>query len=73
MTGGVCCFVFLQKELNQEQEEDSMAPFMCRPFCTYKGHDADLLDVSWSKVRVSFDVISQKAVCSSLNCWIHST
>ena len=68
MTDGVFCFVFLQKELNQEQEEDSMAPFMRRPFCTYKGHDADLLDVSWSKVRVSFDGLSQKAVCRILNC-----
>ncbi|XP_076454073.1 WD repeat-containing protein 44-like isoform X2 [Babylonia areolata] len=37
------------KELNQEQEEDSMAPFMRKPFCTYKGHAADLLDISWSK------------------------
>ncbi|KAK7090866.1 hypothetical protein V1264_010610 [Littorina saxatilis] len=37
------------KELNQEQEDDPMAPFMSKPFCTYKGHTADLLDVSWSK------------------------
>ncbi|XP_046671970.1 WD repeat-containing protein 44 [Homalodisca vitripennis] len=25
------------------------APFMPRPFCTYTGHNSDLLDVSWSK------------------------
>lgn len=37
------------KELRQEEEEDTMAPFMPKPFCTYKGHSADLLDVSWSK------------------------
>ncbi|XP_076338812.1 WD repeat-containing protein 44 [Tachypleus tridentatus] len=24
-------------------------PFMSKPFCTYEGHTADLLDVSWSK------------------------
>ncbi|KAL8567204.1 hypothetical protein ACOMHN_046614 [Nucella lapillus] len=37
------------KELRQDQEEDSMAPFSRQPFCTYKGHSADLLDISWSK------------------------
>jgi len=30
--------------------DDEHAPFMKQPFCVYKGHSADLLDVSWSKV-----------------------
>lgn len=47
-------FFTLQKELVQEQEEENIAPFMRKPFCTYKGHSADLLDISWSKVRNSF-------------------
>lgn len=29
--------------------EEELAPFMPKPFCTYRGHSADLLDVSWSK------------------------
>ncbi|KAG5843470.1 WD repeat-containing protein 44-like [Anguilla anguilla] len=29
--------------------EDSNAPFRQVPFCKYKGHTADLLDLSWSK------------------------
>ncbi|XP_033760406.1 WD repeat-containing protein 44-like isoform X2 [Pecten maximus] len=29
--------------------EEELAPFMSKPFCTYRGHSADLLDVSWSK------------------------
>ncbi|XP_032886751.1 WD repeat-containing protein 44 [Amblyraja radiata] len=29
--------------------EDKNAPFRQRPFCKYKGHTADLLDLSWSK------------------------
>lgn len=28
---------------------DNMGPFMPKPFCTYRGHTSDLLDVSWSK------------------------
>ena len=31
---------------------DEHAPFMPQPFCVYKGHSADLLDVSWSKVSL---------------------
>lgn len=27
-------------------------PFMPRPFVTYTGHTSDLLDVSWSKVKL---------------------
>jgi len=27
-----------------------IAPFMPKPFCTFRGHTADVLDVSWSKV-----------------------
>ncbi|XP_012941432.1 WD repeat-containing protein 44 [Aplysia californica] len=38
------------KELNAHKEEDEVsAPFRRRPFCVYKGHTADLLDLSWSK------------------------
>lgn len=32
--------------------EDRNAPFRQVPFCKYKGHTADLLDLSWSKVIV---------------------
>lgn len=32
--------------------EDRNVPFRQLPFCKYKGHTADLLDLSWSKVRV---------------------
>jgi hypothetical protein len=28
-------------------------PFMKAPFCIYTGHSADLLDISWSKVRLT--------------------
>lgn len=31
--------------------EDRNLPFRQVPFCKYKGHTADLLDLSWSKVR----------------------
>ena len=34
-------------------EEEAYAPFMARPLCKYTGHTADLLDISWSKVRPS--------------------
>ncbi|ELU01236.1 hypothetical protein CAPTEDRAFT_177177 [Capitella teleta] len=34
---------------NCEEEELDHAPFMRKPFCIYKGHTADLLDISWSK------------------------
>ncbi|RUS85299.1 hypothetical protein EGW08_006946 [Elysia chlorotica] len=38
------------RELNkQTAEEEMIAPFQQRPFCVYKGHSADLLDLSWSK------------------------
>lgn len=33
------------------ETEDRNAPFRQVPFCKYKGHTADLLDLSWSKVR----------------------
>ncbi|XP_013209840.1 WD repeat-containing protein 44 isoform X2 [Microtus ochrogaster] len=32
-----------------EDTDDKNAPFRQRPFCKYKGHTADLLDLSWSK------------------------
>lgn len=37
-----------------EDLDDRSTPFRQRPFCKYKGHTADLLDLSWSKVRASF-------------------
>ncbi|XP_062039820.1 WD repeat-containing protein 44 [Lepus europaeus] len=33
----------------EEDTDDKNAPFRQRPFCKYKGHTADLLDLSWSK------------------------
>ena len=33
------------------QEDDSRQPFMEQPLCTYYGHTADVLDLSWSKVN----------------------
>ena len=35
-------------------EHDEPTVFAKTPFCLYKGHTSDLLDVSWSKVRRSF-------------------
>ncbi|XP_072482484.1 WD repeat-containing protein 44 isoform X1 [Notamacropus eugenii] len=32
-----------------EDPDDKNAPFRQKPFCKYKGHTADLLDLSWSK------------------------
>ncbi|KAF7237447.1 WD repeat-containing protein 44 [Varanus komodoensis] len=32
-----------------EDPDDRSTPFRQRPFCKYKGHTADLLDLSWSK------------------------
>ncbi|GFO37301.1 WD repeat-containing protein 44, partial [Plakobranchus ocellatus] len=39
----------LRELYKQTAEEEMMAPFQQRPFCVYKGHTADLLDLSWSK------------------------
>uniref|UniRef100_A0A8C5JY03 WD repeat-containing protein 44 n=1 Tax=Jaculus jaculus TaxID=51337 RepID=A0A8C5JY03_JACJA len=33
----------------EEDPDDKNAPFQQWPFCKYKGHTADLLDLSWSK------------------------
>jgi len=33
------------------EEDDSRQPFMEQPLCTYYGHTADVLDLSWSKVN----------------------
>ena len=38
-------------------DEDEHVPFMKQPFCVYKGHTADLLDVSWSKVLPSLCMV----------------
>lgn len=32
---------------------DELAVFATSPFCTYTGHTADLLDISWSKVSLN--------------------
>ncbi|XP_064615318.1 LOW QUALITY PROTEIN: WD repeat-containing protein 44-like [Liolophura sinensis] len=32
-----------------EEDKHVHVPFVRKPFCTYRGHSADLLDVSWSK------------------------
>lgn len=37
------------KGQHDSEEVDAKAPFVQKPFCTYYGHTADLLDVSWSK------------------------
>ena len=34
----------------QAVEEDPAKPFRERPLCVYSGHQADVLDLSWSKV-----------------------
>lgn len=50
----VLTFVFMFKQVcsgADEDPDDKNAPFRQRPFCKYKGHTADLLDLSWSKVR----------------------
>ncbi|KAK6195219.1 hypothetical protein SNE40_000691 [Patella caerulea] len=31
------------------EPENTNAPFKKKPFCSYRGHSADLLDISWSK------------------------
>ena len=53
----VLTFVFTSKQVcsgTDEDPDDKNAPFRQRPFCKYKGHTADLLDLSWSKVRNSY-------------------
>lgn len=40
-----------------DKESDPRSPFVERPFCTYSAHTSDLLDVSWSKVMLQFDLI----------------
>ncbi|GFY47530.1 WD repeat-containing protein 44 [Trichonephila inaurata madagascariensis] len=34
---------------DKEESEEDKGPFLNKPFCTYQGHTAELLDVSWSK------------------------
>ena len=34
-----------------DPNDDGRAPFMPKPFCVYSGHTADMLDISWSKVK----------------------
>ena len=33
--------------------DDQPGPFLSKPFISYFGHTADILDISWSKVRLS--------------------
>ncbi|XP_063428842.1 WD repeat-containing protein 44-like [Mytilus trossulus] len=39
----------LEQASGGHDPEDLIAPFMPKPFCTFRGHTADVLDVSWSK------------------------
>lgn len=34
-------------------QSDDQTPFYSRPFLNFKGHVSDILDVSWSKVRLN--------------------
>ena len=36
----------------QQTDEDVYTPFCRKPFFTCKGHSADILDISWSKVSI---------------------
>ncbi|KAG0410780.1 hypothetical protein HPB47_012108 [Ixodes persulcatus] len=38
-----------KQKTDAEEPEDVKGPFLPKPFCTYEGHTADLLDVSWSR------------------------
>jgi len=51
--------------------DDEHAPFMKEPFCVYKGHSADLLDVSWSKVCVCVSVALVLAFSPQANSAFH--
>lgn len=44
------CFFNQEQASGSHDPEDLIAPFMPKPFCTFRGHTADVLDVSWSKV-----------------------
>ncbi len=37
--------------INDNSTTDALALFATKPFCTYRGHTADVLDLSWSKVH----------------------
>lgn len=51
-----------------EDPDDKNTPFRQRPFCKYKGHTADLLDLCWSKVSL---VGGSRQLCSQqfLGCF----
>jgi hypothetical protein len=36
--------------LNVDDDDNDHLPFVKQPFSVFRGHTADLLDVSWSKV-----------------------
>ena len=42
----------------QQTDEDVYTPFCRKPFFTCKGHSADILDISWSKVSIVSSYIS---------------
>ena len=35
------------------KDDDDKGTFLEEPLCTYTGHTADILDLSWSKVRIN--------------------
>ena len=50
-------FMWFVDSLSRLQEDDSNVsrqPFMEQPLCSYYGHTADVLDLSWSKVRYNY-------------------
>jgi len=48
--GGACSGGGAEYVADEHVMDDEHQPFMKEPFCIYKGHSADLLDISWSKV-----------------------
>ena len=37
----------------QDEDPKTSKPFLEQPLCTYTGHTADVLDLSWSKVSIN--------------------
>ena len=40
--------------LQEDDSNVSRQPFMEQPLCSYYGHTADVLDLSWSKVQYNY-------------------
>ena len=51
----ILIYVSQLQAVGGEDEDDEHAPFMRKPFCIYRGHTADLLDLSWSKACIYCD------------------